>query len=189
MAFAEREGTSTTATARAHRVDRRRGTTSRSATAPCSIAASSPTACASRRERRGRGQILRRLDGELAPGEQAIGGLADLAVRLSVVTDHRPTTDVRARIDQFLSHCGLAQRGASVVPLTGDASDRRYFRVLVPQDAVAGARRASRGRSTSSSCPFVNVAGLLAAMPVPVPRILGALERARHHRAARISAT
>ncbi len=40
-------------------------------------------------------------------------------------------SDVRTRIDQFLGETGLSARGAKVVPLTGDASDRRYFRVLL----------------------------------------------------------
>jgi len=80
-------------------------------------------------------------------------------------------TDVRARIDQFLADCGLAQRGASVVALTGDASDRRYFRVLVPHDATQ-VLAVHPGPIAFEQLPFVNVAGLLEAMPVPVPRIL-----------------
>jgi hypothetical protein len=38
--------------------------------------------------------------------------------------------EIRVRIDRFLSDRGLD--GARVVPLTGDASDRRYFRALLP---------------------------------------------------------
>ena len=37
--------------------------------------------------------------------------------------------DVRGRIDHYLANTGLFERGAKVVPLTGDASDWRYFRV------------------------------------------------------------
>jgi len=81
------------------------------------------------------------------------------------------TTDVRSRIDLFLSECGLAQRGASVVALSGDASDRRYFRLLVPQDATQVLALHPAGIDFDQ-LPFVNVAGLLASMPVPVPRIL-----------------
>jgi N-acetylmuramate 1-kinase len=81
------------------------------------------------------------------------------------------TTDVRTRIDLFLSQCGLAERGASVVALTGDASDRRYFRVLVPQDATQ-VLAVHPGAIDFEQLAFVNVAGLLASMPVPVPRIL-----------------
>ena len=40
--------------------------------------------------------------------------------------------EIRARIDEFLHDRGLS--GARVVPLTGDASDRRYFRIHVPDD-------------------------------------------------------
>jgi N-acetylmuramate 1-kinase len=79
--------------------------------------------------------------------------------------------DVRVRIDQFLDECGLAQQGASVVALTGDASDRRYFRVLLPQDATQ-VLAVHPGPIDFAQLPFVNVATLLSAMPVPVPRIL-----------------
>jgi aminoglycoside/choline kinase family phosphotransferase len=81
------------------------------------------------------------------------------------------TTDVRARIDRFLAQGGLAQRGASVVALTGDASDRRYFRVLVPHEPTQ-VLAVHPGPLDFDALPFVNVARLLAAMPVPVPRIL-----------------
>ena len=79
--------------------------------------------------------------------------------------------DVRARIDTFLKNTGLAGRGAKVVPLTGDAGDRRYFRVLLknePSQVLA----VHTGAIDFASLPFVNVARLLEAMPVPVPRIL-----------------
>jgi aminoglycoside/choline kinase family phosphotransferase len=89
--------------------------------------------------------------------------------------------DVQTRISRFLEHTGLASTGAKVVPLTGDASDRRYFRVFTPASGEAGPER-SRGTQVLAvhpgavefeTLPFVNVAGLLAAMPVPVPGILG----------------
>lgn len=95
------------------------------------------------------------------------------------ITDPRSTIDdVRARIDQFLGEAGLAAPDARVVPLTGDASDRRYFRVLSSFDAGSG-REPSQVLALHPSSiefetlPFVNVARLLSAMPVPVPRILG----------------
>ena len=97
--------------------------------------------------------------------------------------------DVRARIDQYLSETGLAGERTRVVPLTGDASDRRYFRVLIAGSEGAGLRNGSAApgpRSERSqvlavhpgpiefeSLAFVNVAQLLSAMPVPVPQILG----------------
>jgi len=39
------------------------------------------------------------------------------------------TDTVRPRIDRYLSETGLAARSAKIVPLTGDASDRRYVRI------------------------------------------------------------
>ncbi|HEY6359450.1 MAG TPA: phosphotransferase [Vicinamibacterales bacterium] len=80
-------------------------------------------------------------------------------------------TDVQTRISSFLSETGLAARGAKVVPLTGDASDRRYFRVLMrnePSQVLA----VYPGPIEFDTLPFVNVSRLLGAMPVPVPRIL-----------------
>jgi aminoglycoside/choline kinase family phosphotransferase len=80
--------------------------------------------------------------------------------------------DVRARVERFLHDTGLAAHGAVVVPLTGDASDRRYARVLVrrqPSQVLA----VYPGPIDFERLPFVNVARLLEAMPVPVPRILG----------------
>jgi N-acetylmuramate 1-kinase len=90
-----------------------------------------------------------------------------------MMTDRRTndSTDVRTRIDQFLDETGLATRGAKVVPLTGDAGDRRYFRVLLrnePSQVLA----VHPGAMAFDTLPFVNVSRLLAAMPVPVPRIL-----------------
>jgi N-acetylmuramate 1-kinase len=78
--------------------------------------------------------------------------------------------DVRSRIDQFLAESGLP--GAKVVPLTGDASDRRYYRVL-QRDDPSQVLAVHPGAIDFDQLPFVNVARLLAALPVPVPRILG----------------
>jgi len=80
---------------------------------------------------------------------------------------------VRDRVVTYLDRSGLAARGARVVPLTGDASDRRYFRVLLPgETSIVLAVHA--GPFTLDRLPFVNVARLLDRMPVPVPAILGA---------------
>ena len=51
---------------------------------------------------------------------------------MNMVTDRRTDdgVEIRARIDQFVKERRLD--GARVVPLTGDASDRRYFRLLLP---------------------------------------------------------
>jgi aminoglycoside/choline kinase family phosphotransferase len=73
------------------------------------------------------------------------------------------------RLEQYLSEHKLdAQK---VVPLTGDASDRRYFRVL-----LRGGRpivlALHQGAIEFEAMPFVAVARLLAQVPLPVPRIL-----------------
>jgi aminoglycoside/choline kinase family phosphotransferase len=80
--------------------------------------------------------------------------------------------DVRARIDDYLASTGLDTAGAKVVPLTGDASDRRYSRVLL-RDEPPQVLAVHPGAIDFESLPFVNVAHLLLRMPVPVPKILG----------------
>ena len=77
---------------------------------------------------------------------------------------------MRTRIQQFLAEGGLAD--ARVVPLTGDASDRRYFRVL-QRDDPSQVLAVHPGPIEFDRLPFVNVARLLSELPVPVPRILG----------------
>jgi hypothetical protein len=59
-----------------------------------------------------------------------------------------------------------------VVPLTGDASDRRYFRIL-PTGGDSFVLAVYAAAFDYASLPFVNVHALFAAMPVPVPKILG----------------
>jgi len=59
-----------------------------------------------------------------------------------------------------------------VVPLTGDASDRRYFRVL-PPEGKSFVLAVSAAPFDYKSLPFVNVAELFSAMGLPVPAILG----------------
>ena len=58
------------------------------------------------------------------------------------------------------------------MPLTGDASDRRYFRVL-PSGGQSFVLAVSAGPFEYKTLPFVNVAELFGAMPLPVPKILG----------------
>ena len=77
--------------------------------------------------------------------------------------------EIRVRIDQFLSDRGLT--GARVVPLTGDASDRRYFRALLP-DGSSQVLAVHPDAIDFEAMPFVQVARLLSQFPVPVPRIL-----------------
>jgi len=61
---------------------------------------------------------------------------------------------------------------ASVVPLTGDASDRKYYRV-VPRTGRSFVLSVHAAPFDYRSLPFANVAELLAAMPVPIPKIVG----------------
>jgi N-acetylmuramate 1-kinase len=91
---------------------------------------------------------------------------------MTVDTRHTTTQDVTARIEQFLEESGVARRSSTLVSLTGDASDRRYVRVLFP-DARSLVLAVYPGPIEFERMPFANVARLLAAMPVPAPRILG----------------
>jgi N-acetylmuramate 1-kinase len=90
------------------------------------------------------------------------------------MTDKRQTdsTDARERIEGYLKRADLASRSTRVVPLTGDASDRRYFRVLRP-DAGTIVLSLHAAAFDFEKLPFVNVARLLARMPVPIPAVLG----------------
>jgi aminoglycoside/choline kinase family phosphotransferase len=71
---------------------------------------------------------------------------------------------------EYLGRTGA--NGARAVPLTGDASDRKYFRVL-PRDGGSFVLAVHAAPFDYAALPFVATAGLFAAMPVPVPRILG----------------
>src|SRR6476620_2930480 len=82
------------------------------------------------------------------------------------------SADAREKIDGYLQRSGLAARSPRVVPLTGDASDRRYFRVLVPDEGSIVLSLYS-GPFTFDTLSFVNVARLLEKMPVPIPAVLG----------------
>ena len=81
-------------------------------------------------------------------------------------------SDARERIDGYLTRSGLAARTPRVVPLTGDASDRRYFRILTPELPSIVLALYSQPFDVRT-LPFVNVATLLAQMPVPIPSVLG----------------
>jgi aminoglycoside/choline kinase family phosphotransferase len=76
------------------------------------------------------------------------------------------------RIDRFLSETRLAGDAPRVVPLTGDASDRQYFRVL-SLDGRSIVLALHTGPIELASLPFANVARLLDAMALPVPAVLG----------------
>jgi aminoglycoside/choline kinase family phosphotransferase len=76
-----------------------------------------------------------------------------------------------SRVETYLTRSGLAEKAVSVIPLTGDASDRKYFRVIrrrAPSLVVALHAEPFDTRAL----PFVRVAQLLARMPLPIPAIL-----------------
>src|SRR5262245_39181581 len=87
------------------------------------------------------------------------------------------TADVHARLDTYLAQSGLASKGARIVPLTGDASDRRYFRVLVA-DHPSVVLALHVGPIDFATLPFANVADLFSRVPLPVPAFLGHSDRA-----------
>lgn len=88
---------------------------------------------------------------------------------------HPDPLHVRERIDTYLRRIGLSEGRSKVVPLTGDASDRRYFRVIQPNEpSIVLALHAQPFQF--DVLPFVNVAGLLRQIPLPIPDILGHAE-------------
>jgi N-acetylmuramate 1-kinase len=80
--------------------------------------------------------------------------------------------DLRDRIDRYLDESGLGVRGARVVPLTGDASDRRYFRVIA-NDGPSFVLALHAGPIDAATLPFANVGPLLQQIPLPVPAVIG----------------
>jgi aminoglycoside/choline kinase family phosphotransferase len=79
---------------------------------------------------------------------------------------------VRERVANWLERSGLALPHVTVVPLTGDASTRRYFRVIRP-DAGSVVLAVYDAAFAYDALPFVNVTRLLAEVPLPIPAILG----------------
>lgn len=90
----------------------------------------------------------------------------------TIETRQHDAADQRERIETYLQRSGLAARTPRVMPLTGDASDRRYFRVLLP-DAPSIVLSLYADAFQFETLPFVNVARLLDQMPVPIPQLLG----------------
>ena len=84
----------------------------------------------------------------------------------------RRQDDTRDRIQGYLDRSGLRETNPRVVPLTPDASDRRYFRVLLPASQSIVLSLYSSAFEVAK-LPFVNVATLMARMPVPIPEVLG----------------
>jgi aminoglycoside/choline kinase family phosphotransferase len=77
-----------------------------------------------------------------------------------------------ARIQQYLDEQQLASRVSKVLSLTGDASDRRYYRVLMTGTPATIVLALHAGSIEFATMPFVAVARLMTAVPLPVPTIL-----------------
>ena len=80
-------------------------------------------------------------------------------------------TTLPAPVQTYLDRQGITD--ARVVALTGDASDRRYYRILPKPDAAPMVLAVYATPFKYDELPFVNTAALFAALPVPVPEILG----------------
>src|SRR4029078_8946748 len=89
-----------------------------------------------------------------------------------ITTKKTPPADPRQRIDAYLHQSGLATRAPRVVALTGDASDRRYFRIML-QDSSSIVLSLYAAPFDFETLSFVNVSRLLSRMPVPIPTVLG----------------
>jgi len=83
----------------------------------------------------------------------------------------QPAADAGVRIESYLALRGLANRRPRIVPLTPDASDRRYFRVLLDRESIVLA--VYTGPIDFARMPFANVAELLQKMALPAPAVLG----------------
>lgn len=75
------------------------------------------------------------------------------------------------RVSAYLTRQGLTSAVQRVVTLTGDASDRRYVRVLL-RGAPSIVLSVHAGPIDYAQSTFVRVARLFAQVPVPVPAIL-----------------
>ncbi len=84
----------------------------------------------------------------------------------------RSNVPLPAGITQYLVRAGHQDDGTRVVPLTGDASDRRYFRLL-PRDGHSLVLALHGAPFDFETLAFANVARLFAQVPLPIPAILG----------------
>lgn len=81
------------------------------------------------------------------------------------------TDDARPRLHEYLEQKGLTTAVATVLPLTGDASDRRYFRALL-RDGTSLVLALHAGPIDFDTLPFVTVSHLMREVPLPVPALL-----------------
>jgi len=80
--------------------------------------------------------------------------------------------ETRDRIDECLLRAKLADPQVRVVPLTGDASTRQYFRILRP-DNPSVVLAVYDTPFVYDELPFVNVCRLFTSIPLPIPAIAG----------------
>ena len=78
--------------------------------------------------------------------------------------------EVPTQVTEYLSRAGVVT--PRIVPLTSDAGDRRYFRII-PSSGTPFVIGMNAQPFDYNTLPFVNVANLLSQMPVPIPTILG----------------
>ena len=81
------------------------------------------------------------------------------------------TDDAFARLQEYLDEKGLTADVTKVLPLTGDASDRKYFRVLLG-DGNSLVLALHSGAIDFDTLPFVAVSRLMREIPLPVPALL-----------------
>jgi hypothetical protein len=81
------------------------------------------------------------------------------------------TDNALARLQEYLDEKGLTADVTKVLPLTGDASDRRYFRVLL-RDGGSLVLALHSGVIDFDTLPFVAVSRLMREIPLPVPALL-----------------
>ena len=81
------------------------------------------------------------------------------------------TTDsaLLARVSRYLEQTGRPA-SAQILPLTPDASDRRYFRIALPEGSTV-VLAVHIGPIDYASMPFADVADLLARMALPAPTV------------------
>jgi aminoglycoside/choline kinase family phosphotransferase len=84
----------------------------------------------------------------------------------------RSDVPLPAGVVGYLEREGLSGDHARVVPLTGDASDRRYFRAYA-RDGQSIVLALHSAPFEVGTLPFVNVARLFSQIPLPIPKILG----------------
>ena len=81
------------------------------------------------------------------------------------------TDPAAVRLEQYLAEKDLAAAVTQVVPLTGDASDRRYYRAMLG-DGQSIVLALHAGAIEYERLPFVSIWRLMRAVPLPVPELL-----------------